>query len=269
MHILDVAEVGGSPAEWTKVSLADGTVLEVTADHLLKPVSEDGQDYGPFQGALSPAAGLRPGRDSLLVLKAVPVPVQSVERCSQKFDSRISLTVNQPERHSIFIGPPGQCGGMPQTVAVESADAVISNVQMVVDHTFLSVDDTDESSHKRRRTRSAPAILRHSARDDEAVHSTGGHSPMAIIPTQVRALPSTSSSMSCSTSRGSDEEPAEVIVFPGSHSSVSVSSVLRVWAAGWRSAGSASHGSSSGSAVRPREQAPALRYAPLLQRSPL
>eukprot|EP00931_Biecheleriopsis_adriatica_P016390 TRINITY_DN12091_c0_g1_i6.p1 TRINITY_DN12091_c0_g1~~TRINITY_DN12091_c0_g1_i6.p1 ORF type:complete len:774 (-),score=131.17 TRINITY_DN12091_c0_g1_i6:75-2396(-) len=139
--VLEVQEQEVSSGRWTTLDLADGTSLEVTADHPLHPV----QQADSTQHGLDPLGAGRPGLpraaaelqagDHLLVLKVVPVPVQSVSsRWSES--ARISLTVQQSERHAIFVSASGSERNVLQALAVESANAQ-AHSQVVCRNTFI------------------------------------------------------------------------------------------------------------------------------------
>merc|ERR1712151_530137 len=93
--------------DWTHVTLTDGTSLGMTSDHPVQPMSPLGQPSkdGPIR-----ASELQPEKDSLMVLKVVPVLVQSI-RNSSEHRSYISVNVNQSERYSVFVAAPVQANG--------------------------------------------------------------------------------------------------------------------------------------------------------------
>jgi len=151
--------------EWTTVALADGTVLDLTADHPMQPVGADVSQGGlaarPFgsEHAVVRAAALRPGVDHLLALKVEPVPVQSVQT-SVEDRKRVFLTVQQPERHAIFVArATPESGGPTQPVAVESACMGREEVQWRFGEskTFMEVSTVSTAP---RRPASAPPSLR-------------------------------------------------------------------------------------------------------------
>jgi len=155
-ELLDVCAKVGS-VEWCAVTLADGTKLEMTADHALQPdasPASPSDQEAPQEGMLIRsrppvrAADLRPGSDRITVLKVASVPVQSVQRHSGCGD-RIALNVQQPERHAIFVKGPYQQDGSVQTMAVESANVKAScYTQIKHRHTFLHVlDSSPDSRH--------------------------------------------------------------------------------------------------------------------------
>jgi hypothetical protein len=136
-------ELGGRVV-WTSVTLADGTSLKVTADHPVQPVPPDAEargKLGPWNMSEPIQAGqLKPGVDHLLVLKVSPVEVQS-SVLHEEVGNRIALSIQQPERHTIFVASPGQQIGCLQTMAVESS-AAISRPALDIKNTFLNVKET-------------------------------------------------------------------------------------------------------------------------------
>mmetsp|Transcript_77216 Transcript_77216/g.203249 ORF Transcript_77216/g.203249 Transcript_77216/m.203249 type:complete len:723 (+) Transcript_77216:58-2226(+) len=155
--------------DWTEVQLEDGTVLNMTADHPVRPTS-DVSGEGPFKGARAAigAASLQPGVDHLFVLKVVPVAVKQVTTKSVD-SSRVYVTVQQPERHSLFVankgGPPGTTAG----IAVESSDAYRRDaLNLPVRNTFLHFPD--DSSDVQAHPASAPASLHGRSLAGSSVH---------------------------------------------------------------------------------------------------
>jgi len=145
-------EEANTPTEWVQVTLADGSKLQVTSDHPLRPEG-NAQPRPP-----KPASSLEVG-ESLKVLTMTTVPVASV-MTSEMEASRISLTVQQPERHSIFAAAPGQ-GSSIHALAVESANAFDSTTYHIRSHnTFITAAamETYEMSHGEA-PRSAPPSL--------------------------------------------------------------------------------------------------------------
>jgi hypothetical protein len=179
-EVVDVATHDATSSEWVVVVLEDGTELQTTADH---PV------YPRLAEAAVKAGDLEPSVHSLEVLKMVSVPVREVRRKSlaqeqqqqqqqqqhqqqqqqqqpaMKSDpapaARVSLSVQQPERHSIFVASSGT--GAEGSVAVASAcvNAPLSAAgrQYRVKNTF--VEDSEgpfELPRPNRRFRTTPAL---------------------------------------------------------------------------------------------------------------
>eukprot|EP00747_Dinoflagellata_sp_TGD_P196987 gnl/TRDRNA2_/TRDRNA2_67798_c1_seq1.p1 gnl/TRDRNA2_/TRDRNA2_67798_c1~~gnl/TRDRNA2_/TRDRNA2_67798_c1_seq1.p1 ORF type:complete len:299 (-),score=34.83 gnl/TRDRNA2_/TRDRNA2_67798_c1_seq1:117-938(-) len=195
------------------------------------------------------------------MLKVVPVQVQSTSR---QLDSapRIYLTVQQPERHSIFVSACGQ-QSLLDACAVGSANAITSNTQEVLTakHTFL---DIAHNPVVEQRPRSAPPSLCAALPDTQA-NTAGVIKAMGLDDDS--GFGSASSSYTCSPSRSSEEstrsnadfdvvvkalEPCQYNVDLYSERAsrlqsectsrcVGLRELLQVQLAGWNSAGSAAH----------------------------
>eukprot|EP00931_Biecheleriopsis_adriatica_P016926 TRINITY_DN12322_c0_g4_i1.p1 TRINITY_DN12322_c0_g4~~TRINITY_DN12322_c0_g4_i1.p1 ORF type:complete len:588 (+),score=83.90 TRINITY_DN12322_c0_g4_i1:89-1852(+) len=156
--VLAVEEQASGQALWCKVSLSDGTSLEVTADHPLHPVKpceeQRAQGWGPWgrgrPGFATSASNLKAGEDHLLVLKVEPVSVESLtSHWSSK--PRISLTVQQSERHTIFVAAQSKDCTL-NALAVESANAYSHILGPAEQHTFITCaeeGDLSESASNR------------------------------------------------------------------------------------------------------------------------
>jgi len=101
-------KVQDSQVKWVTIALADGSSMLMTADH---PVHRESEKESRKTFAIK-AAKLRPGKDSIMVLKMVPVLVEKVTSMVSKDSStplaRVALSVQHEDRHSIFVGAPGQ-----------------------------------------------------------------------------------------------------------------------------------------------------------------
>jgi len=245
-EVLQVKEAEG-PTEWTSVTLADGAMLEVTADHPVHPAPAPGSEWGPYGPSLPTApisaSHLEPGRDSLLVLKVVPVPVQSVACRKAESARRISVTLQQPERHAMFVASAGSARpgivGL-QTVAVESSDAAgLWQDQIRHRNSFLNV---------------APYAADHPAAGapNSAPPSLHGHAELRCMHAAASAAPPTVQSSQSTLSQSSEalDDRTAVVLLPGQARSawevdrdepVSLGEMLRTKAAGWQSRGSHSH----------------------------
>mmetsp|Transcript_2973 Transcript_2973/g.6536 ORF Transcript_2973/g.6536 Transcript_2973/m.6536 type:complete len:775 (-) Transcript_2973:200-2524(-) len=108
-------------ASWVQVKLADGTSLTLTSDHPTQP--RRALQEVPQSGHIA-AGDLRPGSDSLMVLKMQPEKVRSVAPTREQSGGRVALSLQQPERHELFVAPPscGKPGQEMATIAVGSAD---------------------------------------------------------------------------------------------------------------------------------------------------
>eukprot|EP00930_Biecheleria_cincta_P083602 TRINITY_DN7313_c0_g1_i4.p1 TRINITY_DN7313_c0_g1~~TRINITY_DN7313_c0_g1_i4.p1 ORF type:complete len:867 (-),score=134.27 TRINITY_DN7313_c0_g1_i4:348-2948(-) len=119
-------------ADWAKIKLADGTEVNVTADHPLRTARAMNS---PYQAIPRRAAELEAGSDQLLVMKAASVVITSVERFSADAP-RVSIALNQPERHALFVCEPGSATSF-HACAVESVDAFAHGVNIWSARTFV------------------------------------------------------------------------------------------------------------------------------------
>jgi len=172
-----------STTEWVAVTLEDGTELKMTSDHPVYPHVAAGA--GSTSGAPVKAAELQAQVHRLEVLRLVAVPVREVRVMDnlgtrqgenapgqrEAPNERISLSVRQPERHSIFVASgPGGTGGM--AVASASVDVQAASHWLRVKNTFIAgVDDSELASPRMRRADSAPPALREFP--DVAEHGRG------------------------------------------------------------------------------------------------
>lgn len=152
---------------WVLVKLMDGTVLHVTSDHQFYVQAtpslhseEKAQEQHSVPHGVVRASDLVAGRDGITVLKAMPITVQSVEHCTDDSlpNTRVSLAVHQPERHSIFVGPPGS-RSFNGTMAVCSADIDERFVFPDSTRTFVDVKEDPEIPRRFPRPSSAPPIV--------------------------------------------------------------------------------------------------------------
>lgn len=153
-------------AEWVLVELSDGTVLRMTTDHPVRP------DRNGAKSPIVRAGDLQADRDSLVCLKATPVLVRSVSMCLPQGESqsdtesvhpsRVYLTVQQAERHAIFVAAPGsktEQAGV-STMAVGSADLKPQTPAdgYMVKNTFVHCDDSNTMRFRDQgRSNSAPS----------------------------------------------------------------------------------------------------------------
>lgn len=147
-----------SPKDFVTVQLADDTLLEMTSDHHVECYSGMG---GGMRKCI-PAVNLQEGEDSLIVLNIKPQEVVKVSRSSRDEDDGrrrwVSLNVQQPQRHSVFVANHQSIHGRyPTTMAVGSADLKPTLAQ--VRHTFVHIQDSEHSSS--RKTNSAPPTYSH------------------------------------------------------------------------------------------------------------
>jgi len=162
-HVKHAAVVQASletgPVTWAKVSLEDGTVLDMTADHPVQPAhaatghAKSASLYGP-QALTVCAQDLQPEIDHLLVLKTTAVRVKGVE-IFPRDSPRVYLAVQQPERHSIFVATPQ--GGVTDAVAIAPANLQTEPTpNLGVKGTFLHLGSNRPEA---RRSVSAPPSL--------------------------------------------------------------------------------------------------------------
>eukprot|EP00931_Biecheleriopsis_adriatica_P016924 TRINITY_DN12322_c0_g2_i1.p1 TRINITY_DN12322_c0_g2~~TRINITY_DN12322_c0_g2_i1.p1 ORF type:complete len:944 (+),score=112.73 TRINITY_DN12322_c0_g2_i1:132-2963(+) len=180
--VLAVEEQASGQALWCKISLSDGTSVEVTSDHPLHPVKpcqeQRAQGWGPWGGGrpgfATPASNLKAGEDHLLVLKVEPVSVESLtSHWSSK--PRISLTVQQSERHTIFVAAQSKDGAL-NALAVESANAYSHILGPGEQHTFIHYAEEchhDLSESASNRSLPIPASLPSPPQDWNAVAVPG------------------------------------------------------------------------------------------------
>jgi len=243
-------------AAWVAVKLADGTSVTLTADHPTQP-QRPLEDL-PASNHV-PAADLRAGSDKLMVLKMLPVPVKSVLPVQQQGDGasvhrRVALTLQQPERHEVFVAP---CGGIPgqdmATIAVGSADiaapsrkcqAADKGLGITVKRTFIDVEDGTSSGGRcsscppRMVSRSAPTrpgvTWAPSTKDGT---NSSGHGPMRL-----RRVGSESDVTSLSSRQSSTPTDVDVLVAVTSGvGAATVSEMLQVRRGGFPSRGSCGH----------------------------
>eukprot|EP00927_Polykrikos_kofoidii_P057381 TRINITY_DN5149_c0_g1_i5.p1 TRINITY_DN5149_c0_g1~~TRINITY_DN5149_c0_g1_i5.p1 ORF type:complete len:768 (+),score=102.18 TRINITY_DN5149_c0_g1_i5:70-2373(+) len=213
-----------TPTEWARVRLIDGTSLSMTADHPVKPVGltvGQGVPAGPFCDVRPTVAAreLRPGVDKLLVLKVVPEEVSEVELFSD-VGPHVFLTVQQPERHAIFVADKavgGEAGGraLLQPVAVESANGKDQGqLRFGVSRTFLEAFGcgneckSGREEHRRRHPKSAPSIV------GAKVADVGVQSLRVTTDVSEDTLSNPSDGDSDALACGSAEETEAVVVGP-------------------------------------------------------
>jgi len=114
VSLLQAETKANSEIEWVRVTLADGTTMRMTSDHLMlsQAHQKEGLDFGVVDTGPVRAADLKPGIDSVMVLRVMPVDVENVEAGLKSDDcgtQRTSIVVQQPERHSIFVASSGPC----------------------------------------------------------------------------------------------------------------------------------------------------------------
>lgn len=165
-------------AEWVLVMLSDGTVLRMTTDHPVRPERDE------TKSCIVRAGDLQVGTDSLVCLKATPVMVKSVKKClleeksssdaESVHPSRVYLTVQQAERHAIFVAAPGSKAEQTgvATMAVGSADLKPESPvnSYMVKNTFVHCDNSNTQRFRNQgRSNSAPSRVLELQRSPERV----------------------------------------------------------------------------------------------------
>jgi len=235
------AQTIAGQAKWVTVTLQDNTKLAMTADHPMRPMraDTDGQMQNLEQNVC--AQDLQPGHHHLLALKVVPVLVTDVQS-SGFCESRVSLSVQQPERHAIFVATADQATGSLQSMAVESCTP-ITTLRMCSRRTFVDIMDSESAQEDPllQRSNSAPALL----------SSAQTHLDTAVVRKScVRPPPSASSVSSASfdVALGStvylekaDGNNGQLHLKPSSPKTASLNQLLQVRAASLQSVGSLYH----------------------------
>jgi len=260
-------ELTEGSTNWSIVSLTDGTTLKMTSDHPMQRNATGSKNTAIDQLAPVRAQDLQPQRDSLTVLKVESVPVAAVQHVKQ-VGQKISLSVQQPLRHSIFVAAQGGTGnggtGPLQTMCVESAD-VVSQGRLAPGErrTFvhLTEDVSESDMPPRRRTSSEPpGSPRYLPGQDLDHCAVAALAPCGDVESQCQ----TTSNESCSaTGSQTGSQNAEVLiagaltlapvpqetehgplfVMPaGANAPARLSDLLRVKESGFRSLGSVDHG---------------------------
>jgi len=190
-EVVDVATHDASTSDWVVVKLEDGTELKMTADHPVYPQAPG--LVGERSGIPVKAGDLQASAHSLEVLRLVAIPVREVQVISRTSggeegggaggslapSERVSLSVRQPERHSVFVssGPSGK-GSM--AVASASVNVEGATNQRQVKNTFIEGLEDQEitaPAPHRLRARSMPAtacrrscLTDHSQRSSVLLH---------------------------------------------------------------------------------------------------
>jgi len=156
-------------------------------------------------------------------------------RSSGSCESRVSLSVQQPERHTIFVAAADQATGSVRSMAVASCTP-ITPIRMCNRKTFVDIIDT-ESAHEDpllQRSSSAPALLSSAPR----------HLRKALVPPSGSSV----SSASFDVALGSrvclvkaDEHNAQLHLKPSNPETASLNQLLHIRAAALESVGSLYH----------------------------
>jgi len=141
--------------EWLVVTLIDGSTMRMTRDHPLR-CKEEGED---IQQALR-AEDLVPGKHCLVRLKAEEVSIAHTKLDKVHGSSRVSITLQQPDRYSLLAQSSSRGPLLSNAIAVGSADLAPWTAQLK--RTFFNITATDLEAMQRpamRRTHSAPGVL--------------------------------------------------------------------------------------------------------------
>lgn len=234
---LQVKETGH--VHWVKVGLKDGTSLQVTADHPMRPVD---------QQRVVHASKLKPNHHKIMVMKLVPVAVESVTPCVRAA-ARGSVEVHQPARFTPLVRDPGN----PHLMAVGSTDHYIPDVS--TKRTFV---DIGNDSHRIQRSNSAPDVLcgreplaasdDDSSKQDSAemmsrTFSADVADPAALVVHDAATAPALEAETDIDSERTrGDDADADVVVGPGpTPDQVTLTEILKLQMAGLQSIGSVTH----------------------------
>lgn len=241
-EVLNVAKHTDS-AQWATITLADGTSIRVTADHPF--LTEAPATLRSTCGQLPvPAGELKPHFSKVLVMKLVPIDVQSVEldRLEElKEQTRIAIDIQQPARHSVFVSRSGQVPESAIAVGGSNLDIMSQQYYMQSRKTFLDICATRPTL---RRTNSSPGSLENARR--APIAESGSASKSTSTPS---TLSSTTNSVDAdATFRiGPQLRPVQspagldAIFVPDGESCVGLSEYLRVQRSGVPSLGSIPH----------------------------
>eukprot|EP00931_Biecheleriopsis_adriatica_P028481 TRINITY_DN16971_c0_g1_i1.p1 TRINITY_DN16971_c0_g1~~TRINITY_DN16971_c0_g1_i1.p1 ORF type:complete len:648 (-),score=111.68 TRINITY_DN16971_c0_g1_i1:63-1982(-) len=163
VELQDVELISG-PVEWTRVVLADGTVMTVTSDHPMRILNSDSAETGSFGlggGVVRSAKELQPGQDMLNILKLGATPVKEISSWQDE-QPRARVNVQHSWRYSIFSqAEETQFNGF-GAVAVESSDALLGRTDckcasdLLVARTFIHFPTDDMAGELRQKPASAP-----------------------------------------------------------------------------------------------------------------
>jgi len=154
--------------DWVVVTLEDGTEMQMTADHPVFP-----QVTSAAGGSVEIGRTLRAGdltaEHSLGVLRLVATKVKDVRPLAdlkadgRQTEERISVSMHQPERHSLFVSGAADTS---RSMAVASSSLAVGGEmesrRYLLKNTFLAEEETPRAQ---RRTSSAPPRLRRASRD--------------------------------------------------------------------------------------------------------
>jgi hypothetical protein len=255
--VLNVVATGGV-VQWATVNLVDGTSIRVTADH---PFLTEGRGkphslIGIQQSAVR-ASDLKPHHDKVLVMKFVPIDVKSTTLDSfedLKEQTRISIDIQHPDRHSIFVSRSGQ-SATEYTMAVGASNLNVDAPEYTIrgDNTFLNL------SLERpvlRRTNSSPSCLQSTTTATISTAPTGRFSTHisnddsdSWVLSSLSSALSNASAAKCEIRVSSAVRPMfdgsgridQVGALPNADAKVNLTDYLRLQASGMPSIGSFDH----------------------------
>eukprot|EP00930_Biecheleria_cincta_P102254 TRINITY_DN9393_c0_g1_i1.p1 TRINITY_DN9393_c0_g1~~TRINITY_DN9393_c0_g1_i1.p1 ORF type:complete len:596 (-),score=89.11 TRINITY_DN9393_c0_g1_i1:17-1582(-) len=131
--VTDVQAKDASTSQWLRVELTDGSCMDVTGDHPMKTTTQSQQNRSKGQHTLpattttTSAQDLVPKQHYLTCIRPVQLGIKNIRSYEELGEMsaarRISISVWQGERHSIFANLPGSAPSSLGAVAVGSADA--------------------------------------------------------------------------------------------------------------------------------------------------
>jgi hypothetical protein len=222
--------------EWVQLSLEDGSTLEVTTDHPLAVQPE----FGSLLSQKCMRAGeLRPGRDRLMMLKMVWVPISDVRHFSTS-DGRegitsaecpesrsITISVEQKERHEIFVTTGDKKGTPGHPIAVGSSDRSMDFFgSWRKKNTFVHFQTHDKVGLKR--SNSDPALKAPNA-DPLPVTSSIGTATLAMLGSSIETSTTTDSICSSKLSESDDRVIFKIGRAPYDDSSSNVASLAELF----------------------------------------
>lgn len=155
-EVLNV-DVQKDTVQWATVTLSDDVSMRVTADHpfLAQGSSDHDRHHRPVL-----ASRLKPQEHKVLVMKLVPVTIQSVdleplEDIGQ--ETRVSIELQQPARHSVFVAPAGKTAPeAAMAVGASNLDASMHGYSLQAHNTFIDIRSRESGLQ---RSNSAPGLL--------------------------------------------------------------------------------------------------------------
>lgn len=149
--------------KWVKVTLEDGSVMSMTADH---PVAAQSAQQNLLLSRSCRLAGdLAANNDKLLVLRMMPTLVTKVEHLGHEgqvmpsHNGWVTIEVEQPERHELLVSASDRYGMPGEMLAVSSCDRKPETKHQRIHNknTFVCFPETSESASSR--PNSAPPCI--------------------------------------------------------------------------------------------------------------